>query len=118
MDRGEMEQRTRRFSLRVIKLCRALPKDVVGRAVASQLVRCGTSVGSNYRASGRGRSKAEFIAKLGIVEGEADECCFWLEIIMEDRILPAKRVKDLHEEATAILSMVAASKISARRGKP
>ena len=80
MDEGELKDRTKRFALRVMKLVAALPNTVVGRAIGGQLVRAGTSVGANYRAACRGRSKAEFIAKLGIVEEEADECAFWMEL--------------------------------------
>jgi four helix bundle protein len=77
VDAEELKERTKRFALRVLKLVAALPNNVQGRAIGNQLVRAGTSVGSNYRAACRGRSKAEFIAKLGIVEEEADESAFW-----------------------------------------
>ena len=73
MDERELKQRTKHFSLRVIKLVGALPKTVEGRAIGNQLVRSGTSVGANYRAACRGRSKAEFISRLGVVEEEADQ---------------------------------------------
>jgi len=69
----ELKERTKKFALRIIKLVDALPKTTTGRAIGGQLVRAGTSVPANYRAACRGRSKAEFIAKLGIVEEEADE---------------------------------------------
>lgn len=115
MDREEMEQRTKQFALRVLKLTRALPKSVQGRAVANQLVRCGTSVGANYRAAGRARSRAEFRAKLGIVLEEADESCFWLEIIVEDGMLPSGRVQLLLDEAKEIAAIIAASLRTSRR---
>lgn len=76
MTKSELQQRTKEFALRVIKLVGALPATTVGRAIGNQLMRSGTSVGANYRAACRGRSKAEFIAKLGVVIEEADESVF------------------------------------------
>ena len=114
MDRQAMAQRTKTFALRVMKLTRALPTGVQGRVIADQLLRCSMSVAANYRASGRARSKAEFVAKLGIVEEEADEACFWLEIIMEAEMIPPSRVQPLHTEANEILSIIVASRKSAR----
>jgi len=73
MTEDELLQRTKRFGLAILRLVDRLPNTVAGRAVAGQLVRCGTSVGANYRAACRGRSKREFVAKLGVVEEEADE---------------------------------------------
>jgi four helix bundle protein len=104
-----MEARTMEFGLRVLKLSRALPRSVESTAVRGQLVRCGTSVGANYRAAGHARSRAEFRAKLGIVEEEADEACYWLELIVRDGMMPASRVEPLLEEARQILQIVIAS---------
>ena len=73
MNENELKQRTKHFALRVMKLAGSLPKNMEGQIVGNQLMRCGTSVGANYRAACRARSKAEFVAKLGIVEEEADE---------------------------------------------
>ena len=87
MTEKEMLDRTKKFALRVLKLVAALPNTIAGRAVGGQLVRSGTSVASNYRAACRGRSKPEFIAKLGIAEEEADESCFWMEVIIEDEMM-------------------------------
>ena len=83
MNENELKQRTKNFALRVIKLVNALPNNMAGRAIGNQLIRAGTSVAANYRAACRGRSKAEFIAKLGTVEEEADESCLWMELIIE-----------------------------------
>ena len=77
MDAEDLQERTKQFSLRVLKLVTALPANLPGKRIGGQLLRAGTSVGSNYRAAFRGRSKAEFVAKLGIVEEEADESAFW-----------------------------------------
>ena len=97
-----------------MKLVNALPETPAGRAIGNQLVRSATSVPANYRAACRGRSKAEFIAKLGIVEEEADESALWLELIMEGGLLAERMVKDLHREAGEITAMMAASKMTAR----
>jgi four helix bundle protein len=92
MTEAEMKQRTKQFALRIIKLIGALPRTTEGRAIAAQLVRSGTSVGANYRAACRGRSKAEFISKLGNVEEEADESAYWMELTIEAGLFPEERV--------------------------
>ncbi len=86
MNAKELKKRTKQFALRILKLVAALQNSIQGRANGGQLVRAGTSVGANYRAACRGRSRAEFIAKLGVVEEEA-ESAFWLELIIEGRFL-------------------------------
>jgi four helix bundle protein len=105
MNKEELKLRTKAFGLRVMKLIRKLPADVCGRAIANPLIRAATSVGANYRAAGRGRSKAEFLAKLGVVLEEADESAYWLELIMEDGILPVRRVKPLCQEADELCAI-------------
>jgi four helix bundle protein len=105
MNKDELLQRTKEFGLRVLKLVRALPKDVAGGALANQLVRSGTAVGANYRAACRARSKAEFRAKLGIVLEEADESAFWLELIMEDGMLTESRIEPLRAEADELCAI-------------
>jgi len=109
MDKDLLKKRTKDFGLRVIKMLDSLPKTVAGRAIANQLVRSATSVGANYRAACRGRSKAEFIAKLGIVIEEADECCYWLEIIIESGMIKEKLISDLHKEANELTAIFIAS---------
>jgi four helix bundle protein len=109
MDEAELKLRTRRFALRCIKLAESLPRTRAGNAIAGQLIDAGTSVGSNYRAACRGRSKREFIAKLGTVEEEADESAFWMEFIMEYGLKPARLVQALHDESEAIVKIVASS---------
>jgi four helix bundle protein len=93
MNKEDLKLRTKKFVLRVIKLVEAMPKTDIGRIVGKQLLRCGTSVGANYRAVCRARSMAEFIAKLGIVIEEADESVFWLEIIIEAEIMKKELVE-------------------------
>lgn len=109
MDEKALKERTKQFALRVMRLVDALPNTISGCAIANQLVRSGTSVGANYRAACRGRSKAEFIAKLGIVIEEADECCFWLELIMDGDLLPRNRVEPLHQEANELTAIFVSS---------
>lgn len=116
MNESELKQRTKQFGLRVIKLVDALPATTAGRAIGKQLVRSGTSVGANYRASCRARSKAEFLAKMGTCEEEADESGFWLELIMDGNLLARKLVETLHQEADELTAIFAAS-IKTGRGR-
>jgi four helix bundle protein len=116
MNARDLKERTKQFALRVMRLVDVLPNTPKGRAIASQLVRSGTSVAANYRAACRGRSKAEFIAKLGIAEEEADETALWLELIIDDKLLPEKKVAPLLKEANEVTAIMAASYISASRG--
>ena len=113
MNEREMIARTKQFALRIMKLVGALPKTVQGRAIANQLMRSGTSVAANYRAACRSRSKAEFIAKLGTVEEEADETALWLELIIEGALLTAPQIQPLLIEAGEIVAITAASKKTA-----
>lgn len=117
LNREELKARTKRFALRVMKLVDALPKTVSGRAIGNQLVRAVTGVGSNYRACCRARSRAEFIAKICVVEEEADESAFWMELIIEGGLLPASKVAALLNEANELVAIMASSRISAKRGK-
>lgn len=114
MDERQLKERALQFGLRIMRLVDALPQTSAGRAISSQLVRSGTSVGANYRAACRGRSKAEFIAKLGIVVEEADECGYWLELIMKGDLLPADKVQPLHKEAEELTAIFVASVRSAQ----
>ena len=115
MDAEDLKNRTKQFAQRILRLVASLPNTLQGRTIADQLVRAGTSVGSNYRAACRGRSRAEFIAKLGIVEEEADESAFWLELIIEADLLNENRVKPLLDEANELTRIMASSRISALR---
>lgn len=113
MSEQELKNRTKAFALHVIKLVGVLPDGAVGRTIGSQLIRSGTSVGANYRAACRGRSKAEFIAKLGIVIEEADETYYWLELIIDGQLLPAHRVEPLLQEANELTAIMVASRKTA-----
>ena len=113
MTTDELKLRTKKFALRILKLVGALPKSIEGRAIAGQLVRAGTSVAANYRSACRARSKAEVIAKLGVVLEEADETQLWLELIIEGKLVPAVRVKPLLEEANELVAIFVSSRKSA-----
>ena len=115
MNERELIERTKQFALRAIKLVGALPQTIQGRVIASQLMRSAASVAANYRAACRARSKAEFIAKLGTVEEEADESAFWLELIIDARLLTAAKVEPLLNEASQIVAIMASSKKTASR---
>ncbi len=115
MNRDELKERTKEFALRVMRLVDALPKSTNGRALAGQLVRSGTSVAANYRAACRGRSRAEFIAKIGVVEEEADETALWLELIIADELLSDIKVRPLLDEANELVAIMAASYMSAQK---
>ena len=109
MDEVDLKRRTKQFALRIMRLVDALPKTTAGRAIGNQIIRSGTSVGANYRAACRGRSKAEFIAKLGVVVEEADECCFWLELIIGGELLPKEKVETLLVEANELTAIFVSS---------
>lgn len=109
MNEQELKNRTKQFGLRIMKLVDALPNTTSGRTIGYQLIRSGTSVGANYRAACRGRSKAEFIAKLGIVIEESDECGYWLELIVEGNLLSKTQVEPLHKKADELTAIFTAS---------
>ena len=114
MDERELKQRTKDFALRSIHLCETLPKTYIGSTIGKQLLRSATSVAANYRAACRGRSKREFVAKLGIVIEEADESLFWLELIAESNLLPKERLADLTQEADELTAIFVASRKTAQ----
>lgn len=114
----ELRLRTKQFALRVIKLFRALPKADDARTIGRQVLRSATSVAANYRAVCQARSRAEFIAKVGIVLEEADESLFWLEILAESGIVPAPRLSPLANEAEELVSIFAAIRRTARKNAP
>lgn len=117
MNAQELKERTKQFALRIMRLVDALPRTPKGNALAGQLVRSGMSVAANYRAACRGRSRAEFISKIGVVEEEADETALWLELIVADKILPETKIRPLLTEANELVAIMAASYISAARNK-
>ena len=110
-----LKGRTKRFALKIIGLCQSLPHNREGRLIGDQIFRCGTSVASNYRAACRARSRAEFIAKMGIVEEEVDETLFWLELIEEIKLLDQTLTAPLIKEGNELLSIVVSSINTARK---
>ena len=112
MNEQELILRTKNFALRIIRLTKALPKTFEGKVFSNQLLRAGTSVGANYRAACKGRSTAEFAAKLGLVEEEADECVYWLDLMIAAKLMDEDRVMPLLCEAREITAIMAASRKS------
>jgi len=113
MNPEDLKRRTKQFALRILKLVAALPNTVQGRAIGGQLVRAGAAVGANYRATCRSRSRAEFVARIGVVEEEADESAYWMELIVEGELLKEEQVEPLLNEATELAKIMASSRISA-----
>src|SRR5881396_1840631 len=108
---AELQQRTKSFALRVLKLIEHLPNSIGGRILANQLTRSGTSVGANYRAACRARSRAEFASKLGTVAGEADESLYWLELIRDGNFVPENKLASLvSEEADELTAIFTAAR--------
>ncbi len=109
MNEEEMKKRTKEFAKTIIKLCRKLPNTREGKLIGDQMFRSGTSVAANYRTACRGRSKAEFISKLAIVEEEADETLFWLELIQEMDILNEPLIESLMKECDELIAIIVTS---------
>ena len=113
-DSEALKIRTKDFALRVLRLYRSLPRTGEARILGTQLLRSSTSIGANYRAACRGRSRTEFVAKLGIVLEEADETVFWLELFQEGSVFPAEKLRDLVQEANELVSIFVSSVRTAR----
>jgi four helix bundle protein len=114
----ELQERTKRFAVRVIRLVGSLPASRAGDVIGKQLLRSGTSVGANYRAACRARSSSEFCAKLGIVEEEADESIYWMELLIEANMVKKERLKELMSEANELVAVTVSSIRTARRQTP
>ncbi len=118
MSYDNLKQRTKLFALRVIRLSEALPRSIAGDVLSRQVVPSATSVAANYRSACRGKSRADFIAKMGIVEEEADESALWLELITEAGLLSEAKVTALYVEAGELTAIAVSSIRTARAGKP
>ncbi len=116
MDKQMFKSRTKQIAIRVIKMTESLPKNKAGDVIGRQIIRSATSVGANYRAACRAKSTADFINKLKIVEEEADETHYWMELIVEAELLPRARVANLMQETDEIIAMTVAS-IKTERNK-
>ena len=118
MDSEELKNRTKDFAHRCVKLATALPNTPLGRHVRSQLIRCGTSVGANYRAACLAQSKTDFAFKLSIVAEEADESAFWLEFIICEKLLSEKLVVSLLKEAEELTKIFIKSRKTVKNRSP
>lgn len=114
MNKEELKARTKSFALRIMNLIDHLPNNTKGRVISDQIMRSATSVAANYRSACRGRSRAEFASKLGTVLEEADETMLWLELIMEGKLLPEKRIKNLAAEADELAAIMFSAQRSMR----
>lgn len=118
MNKQDLQLRTKNFHIAVIKLCSAFPKNAAGFETAKQLIRSAGSVGANYRAACRGKSKADFIYKIEIVVEEADESLYWLEVAKETELIPAdSHINVLIKEANELVSIFNATDITAKRNR-
>jgi len=111
----QLRGRTKEFAIRIVHLFRSLPPAKEAQVIGNQLLRCGTSVGANYRAACQARSKAEFIAKIGIVAEEADETVFWIELLSDTGIMKKERLEALCKEAQELTAIFSASRQTAKR---
>jgi four helix bundle protein len=113
MNSEELIKRTKKFAHRCVKLAMALPETALGRHLKGQVIRCSTSVAANYRATCLSQSKASFVAKISIVLEETDEAAFWLEFIIDEKLLTKSQVEPLLKEAEELTSIFASSRITA-----
>ena len=117
MSKDILRQKTKKFALDIIKLASEIPDNPSGKVIRYQIVKSGTSVGANYRASIRSKSPADFISKMGIAEEEADESMFWLEILHESGMMKEEQIKKLYNDGDEILAMTVASIWTAKGNK-
>ncbi len=115
MASDEFRTRTFQFAIRCVRLVEALPKTTAAQTIGRQLLRSGTSVGANYRAAIRGRSRGDFVSRMGIVEEECDESLYWMDILVTLGLISPKRVQELRKEADQIIAIVVSSIKTARK---
>ncbi len=111
----EFRKRTFDFGIRCVRLVEALPKSMPAQTIGKQLLRAATSVGANYRAAVRGRSRADFLSRMGIVEEECDESLYWIDVLIRLEFVSRKRAEPLRKEANEIISITVSSIKTARR---
>jgi four helix bundle protein len=111
----DLRDRTKAFALRVIRVAEALPPGRTAEVIGRQLLRAATSVGANYRAARRARSTADFVSRLGTVEEEADESAYWLELLVESRLMKVAQLEPLMAECDEITAMIVASIVKSKR---
>jgi four helix bundle protein len=117
MEKSDLKERTKSFALKVIKVVEMLPKGRTADILGRQLLNAGTSVGANYRSACRAKSTADFISKMGIVEEEADETVYWMELLVEAGLVSKDDLISLLDEADQILAITVSSIKTARKGK-
>ncbi len=115
MNKQELADRTKRFALRVVRLVESLPQSRTAEVIGRQLLRSGTSVGANYRSVCRSRTTADFVSRMSIVEEEADESAYWMELLIEAKSVKAEKIEALLSEAYELVAISAASVITARK---
>ncbi|MEM6330980.1 MAG: four helix bundle protein [Planctomycetota bacterium] len=106
---GDLKQRTKSFAVRIVRLYAALPKETAAQVIGKQLLRSGTSVGAHYRESQRSRSSAEFVSKAEVALQELEESDYWIDLLVECEIVPAKRLAELKQEINELLAMLTAT---------
>lgn len=109
MDKFELQQRTKNFAVRVFKMVEKLPNSRGTQSVSNQIIRSSTSIAANYRAACRGKSRADFINKLKIVEEETDETLFWLDFIIAIELIKEKLLQNLMKENQELLAIFTAA---------
>ena len=118
MNDGEFKKRTFYFGISCVRLVETLPKTMPAQVIGKQLLRAATSVGANYRAAIRGRSRGDFLSRMGIVEEECDEALYWIDMLLELEFVSPKRVEQLRSEANEIIAITVSSIKTARRNSP
>lgn len=111
----DFRERTFQFGIRCVRLVESLPKSMAGQTLGRQLLRAGTSVGANYRAAVRGRSRGDFVSRMGIVEEECDEALYWIDVLVELGLTSGKRVEQLRSEGSETIAITVSS-FKARKG--
>jgi four helix bundle protein len=110
----ELRARAKAFALRVIRMSQALPRNREANVISQQILRSATGMAANYRAAGRSRTKAEFLAKISVVVEEADETVFWLEMLADSGLVRAKKLENIQAEANELLAIFAAARRTAK----
>ena len=112
---GELRQRTYDFALRIVHLWKSLPKGIEYEVIGKQLLRCGTSIGANYRAATVGKSDRYFLNKIRICQEEADESCYWLSLLADSGMVPVKKLEAIRDEANQLTAIMTTSAITVHR---
>ncbi len=118
MTKEELKKRTKKFALLIIGIVENLPNTKAGNAIGNQLIRSGTSVAANYRTACRARSNADFISKITVVEEEADESLFWLELIEDSGLLKREILQDAIKEADELTAIFTSAGKTACQNNP